>query len=65
MAKIKRTYPLEAELVERLERAAKDERRPISEQLSIFLEEALEKYEHTKKPTNKRPATQETAPITA
>ncbi len=45
MAKIKRTHTFDPELLERLERAAKQERRAVSEQLSIFLEQALNRFE--------------------
>jgi hypothetical protein len=45
MAKIKRTHTFDPELLDRLDRAAKQERRSVSEQLSIFLEEALARFE--------------------
>jgi len=43
--KIKRTHTFDRKLLKRLEAAAKKERRAVSEQLSIFLEEALAKFE--------------------
>lgn len=45
MAKIKRTHTFDPALLERLERASKQERRSVSEQLSIFLEDALTRFE--------------------
>ena len=47
--KIKRTHTFDRKLLARLERAAKQERRAVSEQLAIFLEEALAKFEKKEK----------------
>ena len=41
----KRTYILPIALLERLEAAAQQERRPVGRQLEIFLEKALDQYE--------------------
>jgi hypothetical protein len=46
--KIKRTHTFDPNLLDRLEMAAQHERRPVSEQLAIFLEESLENYERKK-----------------
>lgn len=55
--KIKRTHTFDRMLLKRLETAAKHERRAVSEQLAIFLEEALAKFEKAEKPGNMEPAT--------
>ena len=47
--KIKRTHTFDRKLLARLERAAKQERRAVSEQLAIFLEEALARFEKSEK----------------
>ncbi len=43
--KIPRTYTLEPALIARLERQAEQGKRPISRQLAILLEEALDRAE--------------------
>lgn len=56
--KIKRTHTFDRKLLKRLETAAKKERRAVSEQLSIFLEDALAKFEKKSddSPGNRMPA---------
>lgn len=54
--KIKRTHTFDRKLLVRLEDAAKKGRRPVSEQLAIFLEGALAKFESEHEPGNRTPA---------
>lgn len=59
----KRTYILPSGLIERLERAATSERRPIGRQLEIFLERALDQYDREKSET--KPGNWELASLAA
>ncbi len=60
--KIKRTHTFDRSLLARLERLARKERRKVSEQLAILLEDALERAEKPRsdssesKPGNWKPA---------
>lgn len=54
---VKRTYIIPIALLERLEAAAQQERRPVGRQLEIFLEKALDQYESSEvKPGHFLPA---------
>lgn len=53
--KIKRTHTFDQALLDRLERAAKQERRAVSEQLAILLEDALGRFEKSQATKEKSP----------
>ena len=54
--KIKRTHTFDRSLLARLEQLARKERRKVSEQLAILLEDALERAEREKSPGPRVPA---------